>query len=208
MTDPTLTTFQGVRAGLLALIQRLTQGAFAPDGAGYQVVWENREQPFVDVTNGAHILLSTRGFRGLGIDEARLTFDGTAAPGHEYTETRCGNRLFSLVVKVESIDQTEGKTADYIISRLYSRMQWESSSLALNALNCSYVDAAPMVCTTQVRDQWDVAIAAVEFQFAWATNETDIDNPVGYIAEVIADGTINNPDGTTRPTLHLDVSAT
>lgn len=205
--DPTLSTFSDVRVALKGLIASVAPPS--PSAVPYQVEWENQARSFTDPNNQARILLSVKGMQGIGKDEDRSTFDGTAPLGHEITITKSGLRKFQFRVKVESYDFAEPHTADSILSYMYTRLQWDSTDLVLTSVNCAYADDSPMAMLDYEQDGNWVSCAMVDFTICWGTNDTDVNNPIGYIAEVVIDGqTLKNPDGSAHvPQPHIDVTA-
>lgn len=189
-----------LKAGLVTLITSLS---------GLQVSWRNQKRDFTDPTKQARVLLHIASNATLGVDEERLTFNGAAPTGQELTATKCGNRIVTLRIRVESDDRADENDADFYLSRITNRLSWESSLAALRVLNAAYVTDHPTQSFDMREDDHMTSIAEKDFVLGFATNETDAANPGGYITQVdITSNKLKDPQGTdAKPQMHALITS-
>lgn len=188
------------KAGLVTLIATLS---------GLQVDWKNQKRNFTDPTKQARVLLHIASNATLGVDEERLTYNGAAPLGQELTPTKCGNRIVTLRIRVESDDRNDENDADFYMSKITNRLAWSSSLAALRVLNAAYITDHPTQTFDMLEDDRMTSIAEKDFVLGFATNETDTANPGGYITQVdITSNKLKDPQGTdAKPQMHALITS-
>lgn len=147
--------------------------------------------------NSPRCLLSVRGLTPLGWDENRTAYDvGT----DKLVATRVGNRLFTILVRVEVDNQTPGADAYTLQSRLHTRLQRPTVLAALRAVNVALVNLGPAVDAEYRVDGRDVSAWAQEIRFSTVEQEVDAQSSGDYIKHVdLSSDTLKGADGEDLP---------
>lgn len=169
-----------IEAGLRTLVVALTG---LPDA---MVVWENRKRPNIDVRTRAICLLSLGATATYGRDETVLEF--FTGPG-VFQETARGMRTLPLRLKVQCFKQTDAENASVYLERARTRLAWEDSIWALNAIDCSKQVTGTVIPLDFSFDDRLASMAALDITLNAELDETN-PNVIPYIDDVIGTGTI------------------
>lgn len=126
------------------------------DCIGVHTQWEDQPRDFVDPDVGAVCLLRMPTIVPIGRDEQRLILEDPypAKPTAPYTNLHSGYRVVTLTIKVESFDQTTGKTAVAWLEGCRTKMGWRSSGDRLNVVGVAVVrSSSPQDVTTTYDDR-------------------------------------------------------
>lgn len=180
-----MTTLADVRAGLAALVASLTALPAA------MIVWEDQQRPFMDPSVRAIATLSFGPITPQGRDEVISVWDANN-PGAEYRDTVKGIRTLPWRIKVESLEQTNDKTAQNYLERARTRLRLPDSIAALNAVSCSRQSTGQVIPVQEGVDKRIASIAVLDVLLNCALTETAAQG-YGYIATVEGTDLRGNP---------------
>lgn len=168
--------YSSIRPALLSLIKQLSGVS--------DVSWRDQPQGYqgkpvasYGSTVGTSIKLSIGPSSTKGRDEIRTSFDGSRPAGQELKDTASGVRLFTLKILIDTLEQKDGKTADYLCEQIGGRFRWSLARNALRAVNVGYVDTGVVQDLSSVRDTRAVSVAAIDIRLS--TTSVD-EEPEGY----------------------------
>lgn len=122
--------------------------------SGLQTVWADQPQPYVDPAQRAIARLSIKSVVSQGWDENGQDFDPQQPQGFELADLWSGIRKFTLSIRIESFEQSDGKTAQEYCEDVRARLYWRSSVEACHAVNCAvYSDEQTVEVPVQADDR-------------------------------------------------------
>lgn len=142
--------------------------------AGIPASWEDEPRNF---GGPAVAYLSLPSIVGQGRDEVITTRDPLATPGQDMGDEYRGSRLLTLTVKVESFDQTAGKTAVAYLELVRIRAFQRTARDALAAVSVALVRAMAPVDLSTVVDGRRNSLAALDLILAARVSDV---NPTRY----------------------------
>lgn len=160
------------------------------------VVWENAPRPR---HNGTLVVLSCPAIAQVGRDETRWNHDASAPVLSEMVPTVVGNRIMTLSISLETLDQTSGTNARALAERVRSRVRWPSSHTTLRTLNLGIIDALQVIRADYRVDQRWVCRYVVDVRLSAIACAEDAAGSTASIRSVGTTATIKNPVGTTLP---------
>lgn len=108
---------------------------------------------------------------GVGNDEERASYD---AGTNTRTVTRCGQRTFTMTVRIETQDQGDASIAMVYADRLRVRMMRDSIASQLLAVGVAWADMHPTQTLEGVKVQGrTLSVAIVEVVFNGVENDVD-----------------------------------
>lgn len=131
----------------------------------------------VNPDNGAIALLTLGTPVSIGWDERAQVLVQDPDPGGDIKDEWRGNRKVTLTIKIESYDQTPGRTALWYLEQVRNRLPFQSTRAALEAVRLALVSSGNSVNLPTARDDRQVSIAAMDLVLA---NRTITLDPVAY----------------------------
>ncbi len=148
----------------LADIRIAVRGLFATL-TGLDTVWVDEPRPITsDVTDGI-CLLSITSSVGQGRDETVQDQDLTQPLGEELADIYISNTFLVITAKIESANLLGGLSSLDYLEQARKRIQWKSSAAILHAVSTSWVECESPVPLTELRDDHQVSIWALDFRF-------------------------------------------
>jgi hypothetical protein len=128
------------------------------------------------------------------VDETRFEYDEIT--GDPTSETQCGNRVFTVEVRLESENQVnETETVGQLAGNLRTRLYRRGILAALRTAGVAVSSIGPTQDFDFVEDDRDVSVSVTEVVFSAAENDTDttIEDGAEWIETVTI--TSKDPDG-------------
>jgi hypothetical protein len=146
---------------LLALAAALT---------GLDAVWEDQDRPATNDVSRGIVLLSFGANASIGRDESRVEY----APGtDDFQATAIGQRLIPWRIDVQSLEQGDADTAWNVLERLRTRLRWQSSIDAMNAVNVSVATTGQIQKIPETVDDRFISRAALDVMLNVSLREVD-----------------------------------
>jgi hypothetical protein len=152
-------------------------------------VWEDEPRPF---NPGAICILTFTTMGSQGWDECRTQQDLNQSRGLEMQDQWCGNRFFTLTVRVEALDQTDADFAYNHLSTVRDRFWFRGVAAAFRAQNLAITELETTVDLTAPQDDRNRSIAAFDVKFAARTSTLD-PTRYPYIDPPPVTGTLRQP---------------
>ncbi len=172
-----------IRPALKTLIQDLSGLA---EGT---TVWEDEPRPF---NPGALVLLASTAIATLGRDECFTSQDLNQPMGQEKQDNWHGNRLLTLTIKVEALNQTDSQFSYNHLERIRNRLNFRRVGASLRAVNLAIAEIGQTVDLTTALDDRNRSVAALDIRLAARVTVQDPDR-YPYIGTVDITGTLQDP---------------
>lgn len=141
-----------------------------------------------------HVDLLLRNPVGVGRDETRTEYDEDT---DSITETQCGNRYFTVSIRIETDDQRPGSesVADRA-GKLRTRLFRQSILAALREATVAISEILPTQDFDYQEDDREVSVSITDVVFSAAENDVDTTSDGAYIKTVTitSKGTGDEPD--------------
>lgn len=134
------------------------------DCVGLPTQWEDQPRDYVAPDVAAVCLLKMPTIVPIGRDEQRLIQDNPypAKPEPPFTNLHSGYRVCTLTIKVESYDQTTGRTAVAWLEQCRTRLGWRSSGDRLNVVGVAVNRSQSPVDLPTTRDNRAISVAVLD----------------------------------------------
>lgn len=151
--------------------------------SGLQTEWADQPRQYTDPTIRAQLLLSTLSPIGSGWDQVVIEQDLGQAQGSELVDRIDRIINFTLSIRCESLEQSDGKTATHYLERVRTRLNFRSSWETLNASNIAVFGDNTLQDLGASLDGRMASIAVLDLKCRVGGSEND---PVryGYLASV------------------------
>jgi hypothetical protein len=123
--------------------------------------------------------LDVMAYRGKGIDQQRQTYDTNR---DELSTNSCGNRLFTLTIRVDSY--SFDLPAYELLEKIRRRLRGGASMALLRDMGVSLVSFHPIVDLNVIADNRPVFASTMDVALLFTVNETDGQAGGDYIASV------------------------
>lgn len=145
------------------LIQDTIRDVIA-DCVGLPTQWEELPRDFIDPSVGAVCLLNMPTIVPLGRDEQRLQLEDPypAKPDPPYTNLHSGYRVCTLTIKVESFDQTPGKSAIAWLEGCRTKVGWKDNGDRLNTVGVGLIKSQSPRDITTTYDSRRTSVAVLD----------------------------------------------
>lgn len=166
----------------------------APVSPAFTAEWRDAKRPFVHPDVQAEILLQVTAVRPV------ITQAGVAPVAANLVRTVEGMRIVTLQIQAHSHNQDAPFWGLEMLERLCMRLEKQSVSDALKAVNCGITDYGPITHVPDVKaDDRHVSVASVDVFLCAAFTDTDGSESVGYFTKIELTGKVENPGGTEYP---------
>jgi len=164
--------------------------------------WADQPRQMVMGARAQIDIIATPAF---GVDDRLRTEDLDTG---ELTESAVGQREMVLQVSVWNASQSLATAARQYVERLRTRMHFESTQVALKALELSFRRCEAPVDLDGEEDGRTVSRCAMDVRLGYAWRETDAENPGTWIETGrITANTITDVDDTDLPdALQIDIN--
>lgn len=190
-----LVTFQQWQDGLEALFA----GLLGLEAAACAFLRQPRRQ-----IRGLRLQLDPLTILRTGVEDVRRTVTG-ALNEEQLVEERIGHRVLVLQVSAWSAEQSLQSAPLFALEQLRTRLRWQSTLDALEALALAFEGAEQPVSVPDRIDGRVQTRATLDIRLAFASVEQDAQNLVDWIGRAIIDGTLRDPAGSIVSTPQIDV---
>jgi hypothetical protein len=136
--------------------------------------------------------LDIMAYQGRGIDQQRQMYDNVR---DELSTNSCGNRIFTLVIRVDSYDME--LPAYELLEKIRRRLRQGAAMALLRDMGVSLVKFHPIVDLNVIADNRPVFASTMDVVMLFTVNETDGQAGGDYIASVgdtpTTPGVVPNP---------------
>lgn len=161
--------------------------------SGLRTFWRHEATEHED---RPHCELSISSPDSLGTDETIYEYD----PGQGVLRTtQCGQRLFTLGIKVITRDQSPTGAARWYLEKIRTALRKPSAKEAFQAANLALVEALPLINLDRLFQDRMESIELMDVRMATTAVEVDPGENVGYIEKTEVTSALRDPAGRLLP---------
>lgn len=173
--------------------------AFAGVSPPFEAQWRDRQRNFTHQGTQTDLLLEVTNIRMPPGEDDRLFEMVGAGDSAILAEKLKGDRLITLNVRVESMDQSDALWAWATIERIRTRLDRLTSHARLRTVGLAFVRTMAATALPAPRDRRILSIASMDVLLCAAFEDTDLSGALSWIERVEITGKASGEDGQEMP---------